>query len=101
MRHFLIVMVAFSAAVVVLRRFAGLFVPAGTGRRANHAGNRPRSARDGVTELVRDKVCNTFLPKSKALELTAAGEVRYFCSRECRSAFLAGPARQADIAQAR
>ena len=101
MRRFLLVMVAFWAAIVLLRRFAGLFDPAAAGRRANPGGNRRRGVRDGVTELVRDKVCNTFLPKSKALELTAAGEIRYFCSMECRSAFLAGPVGQADIVQAR
>lgn len=83
---------------MLLRRFAGLFSPQQASRQKQGArGNR--GGQDDVTELVRDKVCNTFLPKSKALELTAAGGTRYFCSRECRSTFLAGPATEADIAR--
>lgn len=96
MRRFLLVLVLFGAAIMLLRRFAGLFGAAQSNRAD---ARRARGSEPGVTELVRDKVCNTFLPKSKALELTAAGETYFFCSTECRSRFLAAPARPADIAR--
>ena len=41
-------------------------------------------------EMVRDRVCNTFLPESSALASTIAGETHYFCSERCRRQFLAG-----------
>ena len=98
MKRFLLALVFFGAAIILLRRFAGLFSPAPASQGRKRA-RGSRSGQEAVTELVRDKVCNTFLPKSKALELTAQGETLYFCSRECRSKFLAGPASQADIAR--
>jgi len=93
-RRFLLALVFFGAAILLLRRLAGLFVstgkPPGSGRARRH---------NGATELVRDRVCNTFLPKNKALELTADGEIHFFCSKECRSRFLAGPIPSANIAR--
>lgn len=98
MKRFLLAIVFFGAAIMLLRRFAGLFSPT-PARQGRKVAKGNRSGQEDVTELVRDKVCNTFLPKSKALELTAAGENRYFCSKECRATFLAGPATEADIAR--
>lgn len=40
--------------------------------------------------MVRDRVCNTFLPRSRALRVRHDGEDHYFCSESCRSTFLAG-----------
>jgi len=84
-RRFLLALVLFGAAIILLRRLAGLFVPAPTGKKG---GRGARSGQTGVTEMVRDKVCNTFLPRDKALEVTARGETHFFCSAECRSRFL-------------
>jgi YHS domain-containing protein len=39
--------------------------------------------------MVRDRVCNTFLPQSRALELRIGDERHYFCSEGCRERFLA------------
>ena len=39
-------------------------------------------------EMVRDRVCNTFLPRSKALLVHRDGEEWFFCSEDCRSTFL-------------
>ena len=46
---------------------------------------RPRPAA-GVTatELVRDRVCNTFVPRDRALVGTVAGRTEHFCSAACR-----------------
>ncbi len=58
-------------------------------------GPRPRPAAPGrrgsppgaVTEqLVRDRVCDTYLPRSRALrEVDADGREHFFCSEECRA----------------
>ena len=56
---------------------------------------RPRSrTRDtpkmaGV-DLVRDRVCNTFLPRDRALTVEQDGATHHFCSETCRSRFLEG-----------
>jgi YHS domain-containing protein len=39
--------------------------------------------------MVRDHVCNTFLPKSRALTARSDSAEHYFCSEECRQKFLA------------
>ena len=43
----------------------------------------PRAGR-----MVRDRVCNTFLPIESALPTALGGETHYFCSEACRSRFL-------------
>lgn len=37
-----------------------------------------------ATDLVRDRVCNTFLPRSSALVAAVNGETAFFCSETCR-----------------
>ena len=41
-------------------------------------------------EMVRDRVCNTFLPRSRALVERVGRETHYFCSESCRIRFLGG-----------
>ena len=38
-------------------------------------------------EMVRDRVCNTFLPRAGALIERVDGETHYFCSEGCRMRF--------------
>lgn len=40
--------------------------------------------RQGSVELVRDRVCNTFLPRERALRASVAGHEEFFCSAACR-----------------
>ena len=40
--------------------------------------------------MVRDRVCNTFLPRTSALAERVGGETHYFCSESCRLRFLGG-----------
>jgi YHS domain-containing protein len=40
--------------------------------------------------MVRDRVCETFLPRSRAILVVHEGEEHFFCSEGCRSRFLAG-----------
>ena len=50
---------------------------------------RPGPRRSDRGEMVRDRVCNTFLPRSRAILVRDDGEEHFFCSETCRSAFLA------------
>jgi YHS domain-containing protein len=39
-------------------------------------------------EMVKDPVCQTYIPKSIAFRKMINGETHYFCSEECASKFL-------------
>jgi hypothetical protein len=49
---------------------------------------RPGAERPHVSgkagALVRDRVCNTFLPRERALTALVAGHEEHFCSASCR-----------------
>ena len=59
---------------------------------------RPREAAPAPSapaaggELVRDRVCNTFLPKERALVAEVSRTREYFCSPACRDRALAAAA---------
>jgi hypothetical protein len=40
--------------------------------------------REPATEMVRDRVCDTFVPRSRALVAIVDGREQHFCSPECR-----------------
>jgi hypothetical protein len=73
-------------------RLVGRFVMAAVrgyrGEVAAPPAGPPLSAR----ELVRDRVCNTFVARERALSATIDGEVENFCSPACRDKALAGGA---------
>jgi YHS domain-containing protein len=58
-------------------------------RRSERTGTRPRAAED----LVRDPVCNTYVPRSRALTAVIEGRPEHFCSEACRDRARAGAAR--------
>ena len=77
-------------ALVALRflfRFVGAIV----------RGYREADAREAASarsrELVRDRVCNTFLPRDRALRAMVHGHEEHFCSPACRDRALVSPAR--------
>jgi hypothetical protein len=75
--------------LLVLRflfRFVGAIV---RGYREADARRAPPRER----ELVRDRVCNTFLPKDRALRAVVHGHEEHFCSPACRDQALLTPAR--------
>ena len=37
-----------------------------------------------ATDMVRDRVCDTFLPRSRALVAMVDGREQHFCSAQCR-----------------
>jgi len=88
----------------VIQRLAGLLLLLGLAWLVSRILRvRPRSApvrRDVAHpegEMVRDRVCNTFLPRSRALLARIDGEDHFFCSDSCRSEALerAAPREQA------
>ncbi len=68
--------------ILLLIRFAMRFVAAVVQgyRGARDGESRPAAA----TTLVRDRVCDTFLPRSRALVATVGGREQHFCSPACR-----------------
>jgi len=38
-------------------------------------------------EMVRDPICDTYVPKSRAIERKVNGQTVYFCSQECADAY--------------
>ena len=50
--------------------------------------NRKEKVR--ITEMVKDEICGVYLPKEEALKVEIEGKVYYFCSQECKDAFLKG-----------
>lgn len=71
--------------LLVVRLAARFFAGVVRGYRGQDAGAgaRPRAGA-AAGELVRDAVCNTFVPRATALQALVAGETRYFCSAACR-----------------
>ena len=83
--------------VLLFVRLVGRFVREAVrgyrGQVAAPAAGPPRENRGprlASRELVRDRVCNTFLARDRALMATVAGEVEHFCSAACRDLALAG-----------
>jgi hypothetical protein len=71
--------------VLLVMRFVLRFVAAIV-QGYRDADRRPAPA----TEMVRDRVCGTFLPRSRALVAEVDGREQYFCSRACRDRAAAG-----------
>ena len=55
------------------------------------ASRRPARKEAGL-ELVRDRVCNTFVPRGRAVHVTIAGHEEHFCSSTCAQRALSGSA---------
>ena len=53
-------------------------------------GPKPRGqdAREFEDELVKDPVCDTYIPKNKAISVKIGNKRVYFCSKECKERYL-------------
>ena len=38
-------------------------------------------------EMVKDPMCDTYIPKSRAIEMHVDGQILYFCSHDCAIAY--------------
>jgi len=86
MMLFLVRLIRFLV-ILVLIRFAMRFVAAVVQgyRGVRNGESRPSAATtSAATTLVRDRVCDTFLPRSRALVATIDGREEHFCSPACR-----------------
>jgi hypothetical protein len=66
-------------AVRLIGRFLASLLPLGAPRPAAETG-----------ALVRDRICNTFLPRERALRAFVGGREEHFCSADCRDRALSG-----------
>lgn len=66
-------------AVYLVYRF---FRALGKSQKPPKTANRPSGL------MVKDEVCNTYLPKEHAIKEIYEGKEYYFCSKECRQKFL-------------
>jgi hypothetical protein len=73
--------------VLLLLRLAGRFF-AGLLQGLRETPPGRRAALQG--DLVRDRICNTFVPRDRALRALVAGREEHFCSSACRDQALAG-----------
>jgi len=75
-----IILVAFLAYVVY--SFLRFY------QRLTGAARRPPRTRQSSGIMVKDEVCNTYLPKEDAVREVIEGKEHYFCSQECRKKYL-------------
>lgn len=59
------------------------------------APKRPTVRDAGGVDLVRDRVCNTFLPRGRAVTASIGGREEHFCSSACAQRALSESAGQA------
>lgn len=70
----------FIIACLVYLFLRGLLAP--------RSSRRPGRTESGV--MVKDEVCNTYLPREDAIREYWQGKEFFFCSQECRRKFLEG-----------
>ncbi|HUG52443.1 MAG TPA: hypothetical protein VMR21_02535 [Vicinamibacteria bacterium] len=82
----LVLLVRIVVVLLVLRFLVRFVVSVVRGYREAAA---PRPVRE--LDMVRDRVCDTFLPRSRALVARVDGREQHFCSTECRDRALRAP----------
>jgi YHS domain-containing protein len=61
----------------------------GSGAQTRMAGGRGRASAQIDDLMVQDLNCQTYIPKRDAVLVEQGGQTYYFCSPECRDAYLA------------
>ncbi|MGB9836875.1 MAG: hypothetical protein ACPLRX_09080 [Candidatus Saccharicenans sp.] len=56
--------------------------------------DNPGSKAEKKRVMVKDEVCNTYIPEDEAIKHQDGGKVLYFCSEECRQKYLNSARRQ-------
>ncbi len=50
--------------------------------------NPPRQSKQISGLMVKDEICNTYLPQEDAIKEMRGGKEYFFCSKQCRQKFL-------------
>ena len=56
--------------------------------RLSSSTSAPRAEKRPSGTMVKDEVCNTYLPREDAIRLVYKGKEYFFCSEECKRKFL-------------
>ena len=81
--------------VLLVVRLVGRFVVSAVRGYRGQVAAPAAGPRMASRELVRDRVCNTFVARDRALVAAVGGELEHFCSAACRDLALAGSAPKA------
>jgi hypothetical protein len=81
--------IAFFFLSMVARFFLALFGALLRPPTRPAAPTGPRQAPSIGTPLVRDRICDTFVPQDRALRASIDGHEEFFCSEACRTKALA------------
>lgn len=57
-------------------------------QKLSQKGPSPRRAKQHSGLMVKDEMCNTYLPREDAIKEIKEGKEFFFCSKECRQKFL-------------
>ena len=74
---------------MIIRVVLGFFSQLSGPRTRPTAAPPPRARERAGGTLVRDPQCGTYLPASRALKAGSGTGMQYFCSEDCRRAYLA------------
>jgi len=90
LRRLFFVALAVIGLYIWLKRRFGAARPARDGQARGAGEGAGRRVPAGADRMVRDRICNTFLPRSKSLVLEEGGQQHHFCSEKCREIYLSG-----------
>ena len=79
--YFIYGLIVLMAVRMVMRAVGRLF---GVQEQRRQTRRTPRPEPRLTEDLVRDPVCRTYVPRSRALPATVEGREEFFCSEECR-----------------
>lgn len=57
-------------------------------QRLSKKSSTPTQTKKSAGLMVKDEICNTYLPKEEAIKEIIGGKEYFFCSKECRQKFL-------------
>lgn len=89
----LVILIVVMLVLRLVFRFVRGLMEGLTGPAPGAGGDRRRGTNPPSVPLVKDPVCGTYVPRSRALAATTAEGTHYFCSDACRERYLRGEGR--------
>jgi uncharacterized protein len=78
----LVRIILYAVIFWLILKVVGFFTSAGQSRK------RPRQPKRLSGVMVKDEICNTYIPKEEAIREVRDGREFFFCSQDCRQKFL-------------